>query len=182
MWKRNILIHNLQGNTKSMKKIFLYQLLFLIFYTMSCGQITECNISPSMGDVTAEIQSIGNIPSNQGMEDRARNIWDLQTFQNRIHIGFGNTTTNAGPIGLWSVDSNNNFDFEKSIKGEAIERIRVYDDNLYFPNSDPLGGISDLRKFSRKTNTNIWEDYEWYPSLAHTRDMIYFNLAYVNLL
>lgn len=143
-----------------------------LIHTPTYGQ--ACTVQPNLGDKTAEIQLIANFPDTSGMSGRDKNVWDLQLHKNRIYLGYGNTTTNPGPINLYAVDGLNNYTIEQSIKSEAIEKLRVYNDTLYIPNSDPLGGSSNVNKLDYKDEQNQWIDESWSPSLAHVRDIIKF--------
>ncbi len=165
-----------------MKKI-LTALFFNLLLTIVvvAQQATNCDIATGMGNVTLSLDSLGNISESQGMTDRALNIWDLQTFQDRLYIAYGSTVTNAGPIGLWSIDTNCDFEFEKNIQAEAIEKFRVYNNTLFVPSSDPLGGSSDLSKLSLKTAAGVWNDYTWSPSLAHVRDILFYKNEYYHI-
>jgi len=131
-----------------------------------------CRVTVNLGDVTNKLENLGNIPINQGMMNRDQNIWDLQKFQDRIYIGYGNSTTNPGPIKLWSIDAERNFNFEKEVNTEVVQKFRVYDDNLYVPNGDPKGGVGDMSKLISKSSSGEWKSYNWEPSLAHVRDII----------
>lgn len=140
---------------------------------MSRAQIAApCQIACNQGDLTTKIQLLGNVPVTEGMTGRARNIWDLQKYQNRIYLGYGNTTTNPGPIKLYSIDADKTYHFEREIRAEAIEKFRIINGRLIVPNSDPLGGQNDMLKITDKSTTGQWTEHLWSPSLAHTRDII----------
>ncbi len=138
--------------------------------------LTGCDTGKLNNDKTDDLQYLGNIPFNQGLQGKDKNIWDLQEFEDRIFIGYGNTTTNPGPIQLFAWDNTLDSMIDYGIiRGEAIEKFRVIQDTLFIPNSDPRAG--DKRKYNYLKNGQLVDisiDY----NLAHVRDMIYFNNNY----
>ena len=137
--------------------------------------ILGCDTDPLNIDKTNDLQFIANVPSSEGLVGKDKNLWDLQVFEDRIFIAYGNTTTNPGPIQLFAWDNSLDslIDYG-SIRGEAIEIFRVMNDTLFIPHSDPKG---DSRKYNYVKNGQLVDiklDYK----LAHVRDMIYFEDKY----
>lgn len=132
----------------------------------------------SFGDVTDQLVNHGNRLLTDGGADPARplrnrelNVWDLQSYQGKVYLGGGNTTTNPGPINLWAFDHNaGSFGAtpEREIQAEAIEKFRVFNGNLYVPNSDPTFG--DSVKFDRLSG-GTWQTVSSTPNMAHIRDI-----------
>ena len=139
-------------------------------------EINQCDDLVIDNEKTNQLVLLGNVPRDLGFQQKERNIWDLQLFENRIFLGFGNTTTNPGPIPLVSWDNElDSFIAYGSIKSEAIEKFRIITDSLFIPNSDPRGG--DTRKYNVVKNGQVSEivlDYK----MAHVRDIIPFNNKY----
>lgn len=119
---------------------------------------------------------LGNMPQNAGINGKARNIWDLQLYQDKIYLGFGSTTQNTGPTPLWAFNPNT-YSFENlcTIGTEAIERLRVWNDTLFVPNADPTSG--DLSKFTYLVDTNC-HNVSLSHKMAHVRDLYYYNGRY----
>lgn len=154
-----------------------HQVKLLSLFELSLGSelevvIKQCDNLVLDKDLTDQLIDLGNIPLDLGFENKERNIWDLQVFEDRLFLGFGNTTTNPGPFPLFAWDNAlDSFINYGIIQGEAIEKFRINNDSLYIPNSDPKG---DTRKYNYVINTQLNEvslDYR----LAHVRDMIPFN-------
>jgi len=157
---------------KMLQKIaFLF--IILIYITSALHAQNElCSLTSGLGNVTDRVKVIGNIPLETGMNGKARNIWDLQLFGQDVFIGFGNTTTNSGPIDLTSYNlGTRSFKFHGKNKNEAIEKFRIHNSELYIPASDPVAG--DILKYSLNKN-GIFEDRSFNPKLAHVRDIAFF--------
>ena len=154
-------------------KVYIYVLLLLL-PNFILGQ--SCSIVSGLGDVSDKMKVLGNIPVKEGMINRERNIWDLQTFGDKIYIGYGNTTTNPGPIQLYSWDTvAEAFNPEILVESEAIERFRVLNGQLIVPNSDPTSG--DRKKYYYLEN-DTWQEFSDDFALAHVRDIYYYNSEY----
>lgn len=136
------------------------------------AQMGVCSLATDLGDVTERVKVIGNIPLETGMNGKARNIWDLQFFGDDIFMGFGNTTTNPGPIDLVSYNiQTQSFKYHGDNKNEAIEKFRVHNSDLYIPASDPVSG--NVLKYSI-SNEGTFVEQSFNPLLAHVRDIAFF--------
>ena len=123
------------------------------------------------GESKVEPQRLGNPMREDGLKDRALNVWDMQAFDGKIYLGGGSTVTNSGPINVWAYDpKQEDFVKEYRVKEEAIEHYRVLDKQLYIPASDPVKG--DRHKFYRREG-NKWKMYtDPKIKLAHVRDLV----------
>lgn len=155
------------------KKIFP----FIICQLLTCTLLSQnCGIASQLGDATNRLVFHGNIPEKEGMVDRARNLWDLQVFENEIYLGYGNTTTNPGPLNLYSFNPiTKKYSFELTLPTEGIERLKLLNDKLFIPNSDPKPG--NKRKYYFKDD-GVWTLVNELPELAHIRDMDFFEGEY----
>ena len=156
------------------KKIIFSFIIFQFQANSLNGQ--DCNIASLMGDASDRIVYHGNIPKKEGMVDLERNIWDLQVYENEIYIGYGNTTTNPGPLNLYSFNpTTNKFSFEIKLPTEGIERIKIINEKLFIPNSDPKA--SNQHKYYFKDD-GVWTLISKLPNVVHIRDMAYFENEY----
>ncbi len=122
------------------------------------------------------IEILGNIPKDSGINGKARNIWDLQLYEGEIYIGFGSTIQNTGPTPLWVFNPIiNKFDSLGIISTEAIERLSIWNDTLFIPNSDPNSG--DLLKFSYVT-PNGFQHISLNHPMAHVRAIYFYQGRY----
>ena len=114
---------------------------------------------------------LGNPLREDGMEDRALNVWDMQAFDGKIYLSGGSTVTNTGPINVWAYDPKiKDFVKEYQVQEEAIEHYRVLDKQLYIPAADPTKG--DRHKFYLRQGDK-WQMYSSpVVQLAHVRDLI----------
>lgn len=119
---------------------------------------------------------LGNMPQDAGINGKARNIWDLQLYKDKIYLGYGSTTQNTGPTTLWAFNPNtNSFENCCSIGTEAIERLRIWNDTLFVPNADPTSG--DLSKFTYLVDANC-HHVDINHNMAHVRDLYFYNGRY----
>lgn len=159
---------------KKFTTVLSYFLFFQIFPLIISAQ--DCNIASLMGDATDRVVFHGNIPEKEGMVDRARNLWDLQTYNNEIYLGYGNTTTNPGPLSLYSFNPDTKkYTFELTLPTEGIERLKLLNDKLFIPNSDPKPGNKHKYYFK---DDGVWTLVSSLPDLAHIRDMEFFEGEY----
>jgi hypothetical protein len=123
-------------------------------------------------DVTSKLEYLGNPLSQDGQNDRALNVWDLQVFNKKIYLGGGSTIANSGPINVWAYNPKlASFEKEYTVEEEAIEQFKTFDNELYIPAADPLQGNSN--KFYRKKVDDQWHKYVSNNiTLAHVRDLL----------
>ena len=146
------------------KKTLIISLL-VFFLLISCNNLQ----SPSNSSAVVEL---GNPLASDGKTGRALNVWDLQVFNHKIYLAGGSTVENAGPIGVWAYNpATQLFDREYTVNEEAIERFKVFDNELYIPASDPRD--ADSSKFYRRSKDGEWHKYSSSNvPLAHVRDLI----------
>ncbi len=106
----------------------------------------------------------------------ARNIWDLQLFQDKIYIGAGNSSNygpaqNAGPLYVISLDTKtNSFKDEYKIDDEQIDVMKVYDDTLYIAGHDATQSWDYGNIYTKKNQ--IWEKNRTLPKALHVYDLV----------
>jgi hypothetical protein len=70
----------------------------------------------------------------------ARNIWDLQAWDGRIYIGYGDAVVNTGPTKVFAYDpASGETVHETTVDEEAIFHYRVFGERLYIPGVDAVG-------------------------------------------
>ena len=73
----------------------------------------------------------------------ARNLWDLQAFDGKLFVGYGDWDVNTGPTDVISFDPKAGiFAHETTLPEEAIDRYRVLDGALYVPGVDAMDPIN----------------------------------------
>ncbi|MEM7387957.1 MAG: hypothetical protein AAF514_23730, partial [Verrucomicrobiota bacterium] len=126
------------------------------------------------------ISYLGNPMAADRKKGRARNVWDLQRFDQRLFLGGGDTMVNGGTVNVWAFDpAESRFIREFHVDEEAIEVFRVLENRLFIPASDPRN--RDESKFYHRprrtggTETPAWTAvYDPLP-LAHVRDLAFFH-------
>ena len=143
--------------------------LTALFITSFALAVVSFSLSPTNAEIV--IKRLGNPLLSDGFDSRALNVWDLQAFDGKIYLGGGSTVDNVGPVNVWAYDpETKEFIKEFTVKEEAIEHYRVYNDQLYIPAADPTQ--DDLHKFYRRED-NQWQQYDSpVVKLAHVRDLI----------
>jgi hypothetical protein len=96
----------------------------------------------------------------------ARNLWDLQAFDGKLFIGYGDTIRNSGPTDVITYDGTN-FTREHELAEEAIHIYRVIGDRLYVPGVDAHGS-PDGFLYIRASGT--WTKHTL-PSVVHVTDV-----------
>ncbi|MFN8452504.1 MAG: hypothetical protein U0521_28840 [Anaerolineae bacterium] len=132
-------------------------------------------------DVTGQVETIGNPFAAQfpgGDSVYARNVWDMQVFDGRLYLGYGNSNNdppapNAGPVDVWYYDAaGSRFVDEYTVKDEQIERYVVIDGALYIPGHDPT---EDTGKGSIYRLTDAgWQQRQTVPTALHVYDLARF--------
>ena len=70
----------------------------------------------------------------------ARNIWDLQAWDGRIYMGYGDAVVNTGPTKVFAYDPvSGKVVHETTVDEEAIFSYRVFGERLYMPGVDAVG-------------------------------------------
>lgn len=148
-----------------MNKIIL--LLFLTFVSLSAK------------DVTSELKYIGTPYANQYKSDEkiyARNVWDMQVYDNKLFIGAGNSANegpsiNSGPVSLMVYNpKTNNFKKESVIHDDQVDIFKVLNNNLFIPGHDATGSWS-WGNFYLRVQDNSWIMYRNIPKALHVYDL-----------
>ena len=128
-----------------------------------------------------DIEMLGN-PFREkyrdGSDIYARNIWDMQVYNDRVYLGHGNSNNNgpspnAGPVDVWYWDTmESRFVKEFIVDDEQIDHYRIIDGKLIIPGHDPkeswdLGNYYIL-------NENKWKKIRTIPNGIHNYDMLKF--------
>ena len=146
----------------------LFIFLFIIStLTFSCASLSQSSNSKKQ----AELVRLGNPSAEDGLRGRSLNVWDLQSFEQKIYLGAGSVAQNVGPISVWAYDpAKKTFIDEYTVPDEAIEHFQVIDDSLYIPAADPRS--NDNIKYYHKPAGGEWEKIAS-PAvkLAHVRDI-----------
>lgn len=127
-------------------------------------------------DVTAQVERLGNpllsrYPGNLNIYPR--NVWDLQAFGNRIYLGSGDSSRNAGPVDVWAYDINRaEFVKESTLAQEQIDGFRVLGRDLYIPGHDPRGGGVEGNYY--KLDAGQWTGHLVQHPVVHMYDMLQF--------
>jgi hypothetical protein len=133
-------------------------------------------------DVTSHIEYLGNPYQKiypEGDAVYARNVWDLQYFEDKIFIGAGNSSNkgpapNAGPLVITHYDlSSGLFMTEGSAAEEQIDVFRVLDHRLYIPGHDPTQSWK-FGNFYRRNRNGTWDKYRNISEGLHNYDMAWF--------
>jgi len=171
--------HTITANSSIEKSTVIFQAGNCIEMQPSFEVAKEATLEAIIADCPDDIpiqHHLGNIPIAEGITGKARNIWDLQLYNDKIFLGYGSTTQNTGPTSLWAFDTAvDTFVKYCTIPTEAIERLRVWNDTLVIPNADPKPG--DLYKFTYWVDGQCKTHSLAHP-MAHVRDIYYYNKQY----
>lgn len=148
------------------------RLTSLVSFMLLLVMAVVFTLSVAAKEQDSKLVSLGNPLAQEGKQERALNVWDLQVFDEKVYLAGGDTTTNAGPVGVWAYDpKQQTFIKEYTVPEEAIEHYRLFDNQLYIPAADPRKG--DSNKFYRKSPGGEWQKFASNEvELAHVRDII----------
>ena len=123
---------------------------------------------PVVRDVTASVERLGNpfaVPPGYG-----RNVWDMQAFAGRVHVGHGDSGDNVGPIPIWSIGvATGALAEEFATSEEQVDAFRVLGGALYVPGHDPRDDWT-LGNFYRFDGAG-WTKSRTIPHGLHTFDL-----------
>ena len=131
--------------------------------------------APTSTNVSSRLITLGK-PMNKATY--ARNVWDMQLFDGRIYIGYGNSSNmqpspNAGPIPIISYDpTSNQFINEFTVDEEQINIFKILNGKLYIPGHDARDNW-DYGNFYVLDN-NKWHKIRSIPNASHVFDLAYF--------
>ena len=133
------------------------------------------SLSGHCGDVTDQVEYLG-IPAAERYTERAefyaRNIWDLQAYDDRLYIGTGNwdnqgPAPNAGPVPILAWDPVKNSTVKEGhVDDEEISSFKVIDGTLYIPGSDAMESWDWGNLYRRQTNGS-WQKLRTIPKAIH---------------
>lgn len=130
----------------------------------------------SIDDLSNKLEFLGQ-PFKTGLY--ARNVWDMQLFDNKIYLGHGNSsnsgpTPNAGPIPVIYYDiANSNFVTQYTVDEEQINIYKVINGLLTIPGHDSRGQWNYGNYYFLENNT--WRKISTLPKAVHVYDMINYN-------
>ncbi|MEW9699946.1 hypothetical protein [Paenibacillus sp. SI8] len=178
------------------KLIIFKNLVLLLFYSLFLsGSAPEAKVSfekegSLKSDVTSRLENLGQ-PFLKAAY--ARNVWDMQVFEGKIYVGYGNSSNegpsaNAGPIPIYyydpitnkfdvqeviSSDSSKRAETKKYVDEEQIDIFKVLNGKLYVPGNDSREGW----KFGNyyKLDHDKWIKYRNIPNGVHVYDMAYYD-------
>jgi len=146
---------------------------YIIFSLITCLFSTTAVLAR---DVTPNVESLG-IPFSDryrdGEEIYARNIWDLQAFEERLYIGAGNYNNkgpapNTGPVPILAWDSSKRrVIMEGQTDDEQIDRFEIINGKLYIAGIDAMESW-DFGNLYRRENDGQWTKLRTIPRAIHT--------------
>ncbi len=148
------------------KRIALCLIILICIPLFSCSIFQRDNIGYRELGIPSEESYPGNL--------KARCVWDMAVYGDRLFIGGGDYNANAGPVDVWCWDIGENI-WTKSgtLPDEEISRFCVINEGLTIPGTDPRDGWE-------LGNYYVWEDGVWtvqrtIPGGLHNFDMVYFH-------
>ncbi len=144
-------------------------------FTIIADSLLQAKFKLKNNDVTSKLQLLGN-PFTKAAY--ARNVWDMQIFNNSIYLGHGNSSnyapvSNAGPIDVIKYDTaTSTFVKEYTVNDEQIDTYKVIDNMLYIPGHDPKDAwtFGNYYKFD-----SSWSKVRTIPNAIHNYDMVKYN-------
>lgn len=132
-------------------------------------------------NLTQHVEVIGN-PFREKYPDGewsfARNVWDMEVYDDRLYLGHGNSNNdfpapNAGPVDVWSFDASTElFVNEYTVQEEQIERFRIINGTLVIPGHDPTEGGSTGSLYYLVDDN--WTRAQSIPNVLHVYDVYWF--------
>lgn len=129
-------------------------------------------------DLTNIIENIGQPPFGKNQKTYARNIWDMQVFDGKIYIGYGNSNNsepeaNAGPIKITYFDPMASlFESKFTVDKEQIDIFKILDGKLYIPGHDSRDSW-EYGNFYLLSSGN-WIKKRTIPIGIHVYDLAYY--------
>lgn len=123
------------------------------------SKITEKLVLDETSDLTKKENSFSEYNST-GLPIQqinfAKNIWDLETYDNKVFIGTGDYDKNAGPVPVYYYDNSDGLIKKASdVDGEQVSHFEIIDDNLFIPDFDPhsVWGKGYFYKYDKEAKT-----------------------------
>ena len=134
----------------------------------------------NLNDYSDKMESLGNPFKPIFPNDiYARNIWDMQVFQNKVFLGSGNSSnqgpsSNAGPVSVISFNpKNEKFSHEYTVDEEQIDNFHIFNNSLYIPGHDATESW-DFGNFYTYGNKQ-WKKYRNIKKGLHNYAMEFYN-------
>jgi hypothetical protein len=123
-------------------------------------------------DVTSQVILLGN-PFTKATF--ARNVWDMQVFNDRIYLAHGDFNSNAGPIPVIYFDPDMNiFTTQFTAEDEEINNLKVINGKLYIPGIDAKENWNYGNFYVVQENSSYIK-YRTIPNANHVFDIAYFD-------
>lgn len=157
---------------KTTKRILALLVIFSTFYTGYLNTSVKSAEQSSSINVTTKLETLGQ-PFTYDTDLDAQNVWDMQSYNGKIYLGYGDYDKNTGPTPIICYDpSSSKFITEYSAQDEEINTYKVLNGQLYVSGLDPIKWLTG--DFYRMEN-GIWKQYKNLPQTIHTFDMAYYN-------
>lgn len=163
-----------QAPTIKITSVKRFALAFLLLFLVACPPVQPI----LQGDVTTKLIKLENPYLHP--DPFSRNVWDLQTVQNRVLIASGdawrNTGTTLQKISVVSYSSIGGFTKEFTIDDEQIHRFIVSGKKIIIPGFDPLEdwSLGNFYTLETKCAALCWAKTRTIPFGVHTYDLIEF--------
>lgn len=143
-------------------------LLLLICSLFLCVNPSGQNQAQASGtDVTSKVVFLGN-PFHKG--PYARNVWDMQVFNNRVYLAHGDLVSDAGPIPIIYYDpQTGKFVTELVADDEQLDNFKIYDGKLYVPGCDATESWDYGNYYM--LDKGIWQKIRTIPHAVHVFDI-----------
>jgi hypothetical protein len=146
-------------------------------------------VLPSNMDLHVEV--LGIPPTVAALQLYAQNIWDLQTFDGKVFIGYGNSSfqdpgKNSGPLpvtyydpateAFGTMNGLEDVTAKTSLDEQQLDTIKVLNGDMYFLSMDAKDSTASFTNFYRlQPGETTWTKYKNIPKGLHIFDMAYFN-------
>ncbi|HWP97011.1 MAG TPA: hypothetical protein VN426_09170 [Syntrophomonadaceae bacterium] len=103
----------------------------------------------------------------------ARNVWDMQLFDGKVYLGYGDAVSDAGPIPIIYYDpQSGKFVNQFTVDEEQVDVYRIMDGKLSIPGTDATESWS-YGNFYTLNNGN-WDKHRTIPITSHVYDIAFF--------
>lgn len=156
----------------------MHHLNTIILFIFLVITMTQAGPSLPKNCYLMELSSLG-IPA-AGNEHAAVRINDLQIFNGKIYIGYGDAVINTGPTDIIVFDlSTGEFKKEFTVDEEGIYTYKIVDSTLMIPGIDATEDWHFGNMYRLENET--WEKYRSIPNGIHVHDIIsYKDVLYVS--
>ena len=155
--------------TRQIVTTFICIVLICLFAGIAMAEHTPIKIG---NPLLARFPTSGD-PENS----RARSIWDMHYFNNRIYIGHGDYWANSGPTDVW-IYNDTSFVKEYTVDDEMIFDFFEFENNLFIPGNDATEDWSFENLYINDPNRYPnpgWIKLRTMPGGLHSFDVALFN-------